>query len=318
MLRLLWIIGILSVIMCAPAHASWLSEVSGIDVKIRSSGSSVKINRPKPEKIPEAIKHFPNDVKNFLNPFGTTLAIAIRDARSNVRPNAKPIPPAVRQALSPYFPSTILNKVRWSKRSQSGFGLDSLVLKVGDADAITLSDTIVFRMGDPTSNSDENLELWAHELTHVLQYQNMGIDAFANMYSINWSEMEEQAKDNAAGIRKQIENGNTKIQFSTDNYSNFANVGSYQLSLQQFQQAAIQTIPPEQCVQWQQSHFGMNIQNICNINLTILGITKIDPFSGTPYNLPCNFNCLVLAGQSMAFQSPQPGQLVNVGFIFVQ
>jgi uncharacterized protein DUF4157 len=317
-MRVIKIISILlALLLSTVANASWLSKITGVDVKVRSSGSSIEINRPQPEAIPEAIQHFPNDFKNFLNPAGTTLAIAIRDARDSVRPGAERMPLNIRQALAPYFPASILDKVRWRTRSQQGFGLDNIVLKVGDADAITLDDTIVFRMGNPASNDIANFELWAHELTHVLQYQNMGIDSFANVYSVNWTGIENQAISAAASIRREIVQGNTQTRFTTNTYSNFASIGTAQLDATRFQQFAMQSIPPQSCIRWQQAPFGANIQNVCNVNMAILGLTKINPYTGQPYNLPCGFNCFLAAGQSMQYNSPQPGTLVNIGFQFV-
>lgn len=299
------------------ANASWLSKITGVDVKVRSNSSSIEINKPQPEAIGDAIKHFPNDLKNFLNPAGTALAIAIRDARDNVRPGANRIPANIRNKLSPYFPASILNRVRWKTRSQQGFGLDSIVLKVGDADAITLDDTIVFRMGNPASEDIANLELWAHELTHVLQYQNMGVESFANVYSFNWNGLENQSSRAAASIRQDIARGNAQSRYSTNTYNNLNDIGTAQIGAKKFRQFAAQSIPPQNCVQWQQIPSGARIRNICNVNMLILSLTKIHPFNGQPYNLQCSFECYLAAGQLITYNSPQPGQLVNIGFQFV-
>jgi hypothetical protein len=309
-----------TVLLCSSfVEASWLSKVTGVDIKVRSSGSSIKIDKPQPEAIKDAIEHFPDDLKNFLNPAGTLLAIAIRDARDSVRPGAKKIPPNVRAALKSYFPKSILDRVRWDMRSQAGFGLDSLVLKVGDADAITLDDTIVFRMGGRESTDIVNLELWAHELSHVIQYQNMGVEGFANVYSVNWSGLENQAERWATGVRNDIENGNASTRYSTSNYQNLNNIGSAKLSQQQFQKVAMNYVPPMNCVYWRTpTPVLLEVRNLCNVPIRMLGATKVNPMTGQHLRIPCQANCFVSARGGWTYNLTPPGPVSQIGFDFVR
>jgi hypothetical protein len=48
------------------------------------------------------------------------------------------------------------------------------------------------------------LQLWIHELMHVEQYARLGIDSFANQYSIEWNRIENEAESNATRVFAQI------------------------------------------------------------------------------------------------------------------
>lgn len=65
---------------------------------------------------------------------------------------------------------------------------------------MTLGDVILFRdaqgVADPL--------LWAHELTHVLQYQQLGIPAFATRYLEQGWELEAEAMTKADAISRQL------------------------------------------------------------------------------------------------------------------
>src|SRR5690606_37525796 len=62
--------------------------------------------------------------------------------------------------------------------------------------AVTLVDTIVFSSRYGASRRF----LWAHELTHVMQYRELGIEDFARVYVTNPQLLERQAWDNARRI----------------------------------------------------------------------------------------------------------------------
>ncbi|MNG08673.1 hypothetical protein D3C84_920480 [compost metagenome] len=83
--------------------------------------------------------------------------------------------------------------------------LDTARYKVGDADemnaahtlmqnpdvnAVTLVDVIVFRNQDDAQN---NVALWAHELKHVQQYLQWGVQDFALRYTRDYNAVEAPA-----------------------------------------------------------------------------------------------------------------------------
>ena len=60
--------------------------------------------------------------------------------------------------------------------------------------AITLGEVIAFSDGMQA----EDVEVWAHELTHVTQYEQLGIETFAFEYSNDFTVLEDQARENAS------------------------------------------------------------------------------------------------------------------------
>jgi uncharacterized protein (TIGR03437 family) len=88
-----------------------------------------------------------------------------------------PIPANIRNQVAHLFPASLLDKVRF--KTGSGFlGTLQWFREEMTGGAITLDDIIVF--------SDEsranNLRTWVHELEHVRQYEQLGVDGFAQAY----------------------------------------------------------------------------------------------------------------------------------------
>ena len=108
----------------------------------------------------------------------------------------RPIPPGVQRALLGFFPSMLLQRTRYAIAAGSGaLSLPTLAFSYGDADAITLVDVVLFRNEHLAQTA---LTLWAHELTHVVQYQRWGTDGFASRYVRDREGVEQEARDNAA------------------------------------------------------------------------------------------------------------------------
>ena len=60
--------------------------------------------------------------------------------------------------------------------------------------AITLGDVILFKS---ERLAETDLKVWAHELTHVMQYERWGVDGFADRYVRDSAAVEQEAIDNA-------------------------------------------------------------------------------------------------------------------------
>jgi Domain of unknown function (DUF4157) len=73
-------------------------------------------------------------------------------------------------------------------------GVAAEVPLCGDATAITLGDVVLCR-NEQVAETD--LKVWAHELTHVMQYQRWGIEGFADRYVRDSAAVEQEAIDNA-------------------------------------------------------------------------------------------------------------------------
>lgn len=125
------------------------------------------------------------------------LAAAIRFSRDlDGSAGTEPIPPKVREALLPYFPAESLDRVRWTvagRRASLGSALAGLSHYNG---AVTLDNVVVF-----TNRRAAHLPgLWAHEMTHVRQYESLGLDTFARCYALDWERLEAEARANAVHV----------------------------------------------------------------------------------------------------------------------
>jgi hypothetical protein len=106
----------------------------------------------------------------------------------------RPIPPAVYRSLLGYFPADLLQRCRFATGSSRTLTLPALAFTYGDATAITLGDVVLFKS---ERVAETELNVWAHELTHVMQYQRWGVDGFAERYVRDSAAVEQEAIDNA-------------------------------------------------------------------------------------------------------------------------
>ncbi|UVM64411.1 DUF4157 domain-containing protein [Pseudomonas sp. B21-009] len=104
----------------------------------------------------------------------------------------EPIPLNIRKNLQGFIPDSILNMAKFRVQGGGDLSLQVNSIRYGDAQAITLDYVIVFK---DTNDALYNPSLWAHELTHVIQYQNWGIRDFAIKYLRNSNSVEEDAYD---------------------------------------------------------------------------------------------------------------------------
>ncbi len=102
-----------------------------------------------------------------------------------------PIPGPIRAALLGYVPEPILDRVRWREEG-SDLSLPQSVMSVGHVPAMTLDDVIVFR---DRRAALEDPKLWAHELKHVMQFAEWGVDGFAKRYLSDYEAVEHEAAE---------------------------------------------------------------------------------------------------------------------------
>lgn len=258
----------ISLFVCVlPARASWLSDITGIDVNVPEG--KISINQPRPQDIPQMIQHLPRDSANFfLNPLGPKLAFLIRQAHAQAEPSSQPIPQNIRSILAPYFPSRILDIAKYTTTGRSGVSIATGVMEAnGHVAAMTVDNIIVFRDDGET----RNWSTWAHELVHVSQYQNMGIDGFAAMYA-GWGA--QTIENDAYSWQNHVEAEVNSSQASSASQQWFdAGPPNRQLSWNDFHAAALQVIPPQQCAQLNQiAPTAVIVQNSCGIPLLITGV----------------------------------------------
>ena len=119
----------------------------------------------------------------------------IENARQQaIAAGVRPIPAGISRSLLGYFPAALLQKARFASGAAEPLTLPGLAFTYGDAIAVTLGDVVLFR-SERVARAD--LKVWAHELTHVMQYQRWGIEGFADHYVRDSAAVEQEAIDNS-------------------------------------------------------------------------------------------------------------------------
>ena len=291
----------------APAQASWLSEITGAEIDLNRG--TVSLKPPNIGAIPEAIQNLPKDVgQALLNPVAPALATSIRFSRGQaLNVGVQPIPPHIRTHLAPYMPANILDKVRWTT-ANGRISIDTLLAQVfNQSGAVTLDDVVVFSSSElATGTSLANVELWAHELTHVIQYQNMGVETFAFNYTVNWRGIEAQAENNASVIMRSIRQKtpyNLQVQSGT-----FAS----QIPWVEMNNAGRQYINPISCI-W--INGGMT-GNACPTYVVVTGVVMVNAY-GQSQTMACNQpTCLFRPNWSGPLLSPPGWRITGVTAAF--
>lgn len=111
---------------------------------------------------------------------GPVIAKLIRSSRAAaIEAGVDPIPASMRARLSGFFPETLLDRVRYRVGGGAESTVQGYLFRSEYVLATTLDDVIVFRNQD---DAETDPVLWAHELAHVEQYEQLGIDGFAHAY----------------------------------------------------------------------------------------------------------------------------------------
>lgn len=141
----------------------------------------------------EMLRHYRGELARGAAP---TLAAWIEASRRQaIAEGVTPMPPAIRRRLAGYFPSEVLDRVRYRVGLEQGLALPAAAFEYGHAIAMTLGDVIVFRDAHRAAN---DASLWAHELQHVLQFRHWGTARFAELYLADWERIEAEARTAAS------------------------------------------------------------------------------------------------------------------------
>jgi tetratricopeptide (TPR) repeat protein len=207
------------------AYASWLSNITGIDVNVPAG--TISFSAPNPAAIPEMLKNLPADLLEFFGNClatdftcpGMWMATLVREGKAAALGGAQPIPPDQRQRLANFFPAYILDKARWTLAVPNRSPLEAIVfggncpqiqlfgLYLGcENGAVTLDNLIIFK----DAAHEAYYVNWAHELTHVSQYDGMGIDGFAYAYTVDPMNLEGQAYAWQATVQNAVTNAATQ------------------------------------------------------------------------------------------------------------
>lgn len=198
---------VVSLVVVQSASASWLSDITGVNIDLATPTPKVEIGRPNPAAIVGMFQNLPKDAFFFLlNPVtGPALAYDIRRAEAAYMPRGKKMPDWIKRELTPFYPAHILNDVRWAENDFSVWAISTTPFQqeFQSMAAVTANRVVIFKNA---SDAASNCELWAHELTHVMQYDNMGIEGFASVYGtgVGAAGLEKEASDYAAKVRSMI------------------------------------------------------------------------------------------------------------------
>jgi len=100
-----------------------------------------------------------------------------RDAAERVGVHA--IPEYIRARLDDFFTPETLNRVRYRVGGAGKSELLQFTFEWLHTSAIVMDHVIIFR---DEQDALHNVRLWAHELEHVIQFEMLGVDGFAQRW----------------------------------------------------------------------------------------------------------------------------------------
>jgi uncharacterized protein DUF4157 len=130
---------------------------------------------------------------SFMTAMAPLLARWIEGSRdAALEQGVEKIPKSIRASLEGYVPDATLDRARWRTRGGGDLSLQESAFLLKDAQAITLDYVIVFANEDEARNDPK---LWAHELRHVMQFEDWGIEGFATRYLADSAAVEDVASE---------------------------------------------------------------------------------------------------------------------------
>jgi hypothetical protein len=178
-----------------PSHAGGLlgdlinNVAPGVGTALDDAHRQIKNAIPPYKAIEEGATHTVNEA--FVQAGAPALIELIARSRDDaLRNGVSPIPSDIRANLSGFIPENILNVVRYRVGGGGDLTLQVNATRYGEAAAITLDYVVIFK---EQNDALYNPTLWAHELTHVAQYQSWGIHDFAVRYLRSYSDVERPA-----------------------------------------------------------------------------------------------------------------------------
>ena len=122
---------------------------------------------------------------------GPALALWLSQSRAEAAiSGTQPIPDAIREKLLRWYPPSVLDAALYKVGDNGELSAASAMMQNPDIGAVTLVDIIVFRTAEA---AETNVALWAHELKHVQQYQEWGVNGFAQRYTQDFNAVEAPA-----------------------------------------------------------------------------------------------------------------------------
>jgi hypothetical protein len=133
------------------------------------------------------------------------LALWLTQARAEAAiAGTQPIPPHIREQLLRWYDPGVLDTARYRISDNGQFSTATAMLQNPDVGAVTLIDVILFR---DAQTAEQDIALWAHELKHVQQYQEWGVEGFAQRYTQDFNAVEAPAYAIQVEVRRWVREG---------------------------------------------------------------------------------------------------------------
>lgn len=163
--------------------------VPGAGTRLDDAHRRIKNAIPPYKALEEGATHVVNE--SLVQSGAPILQELIARSRDDaLRAGVQPIPPEIRQNLEGFIPDRILNRVRYRVRGGGDLTLQVNSIRYGKAAAIALDYVVVFK---DRNDALYNPTLWAHELTHIDQFQRWGIRDFSIRYLRSHNSVEREA-----------------------------------------------------------------------------------------------------------------------------
>jgi Domain of unknown function (DUF4157) len=121
---------------------------------------------------------------------GAQLSTWITASRNSAISGAQPLTADMRDATAGFIPDYVLNRARFEIGDNGVLNTANVIMQnEPNVSAVTLDDVIVFRSWDVA----HDITVLVHELTHVKQYTDWGVNNFATSYVRNWHSVEDPA-----------------------------------------------------------------------------------------------------------------------------
>ncbi|WP_392887582.1 DUF4157 domain-containing protein [Pseudomonas migulae] len=144
----------------------------------------------------------PDDIYQMAAP---ALASWLTQARTEAASaGVQSIPPHIREQLLRWYDPVVLDAARYKVSDNDQFSAATAMLRNPDVGAVTLIDIILFRDAE---TAEQDIVLWAHELKHVQQFQEWGVEGFAQRYTQDFNAVEAPAYAIQAEVRRWVREG---------------------------------------------------------------------------------------------------------------
>lgn len=139
---------------------------------------------------------------------GPALALWLTQSRAEAAvAGTQPIPEPIREQLLRWYAPSVLDAALYKVSDNGQFSAATAMLQNPDVGAVTLVDIIIFR---DAKDAEHNVALWAHELKHVQQYQEWGVEGFAQRYTQDFNAVEAPAYAIQVEVGRVIRQGNAQ------------------------------------------------------------------------------------------------------------